>query len=1039
MLRRLIHFSILHQGVTITLAILLTLYGLYATSRSKVDIFPEFAPPQIVVFTNAPGLSPEEVEQLVTRPIETAINGAPNLKTLRSQSIQGISFVTAIFNEQTQIMLARQVVGERLAEVASKLPRGIKAPIMEPLTSAMSLVLMAGITSQTRTLKDLRSLADWTLLPRLLAVPGVAKVVIYGGEVREFQIELLPDLMKAFGISFDEILAGASQATGIRGSGFIETKNQRIILRSEGQSLTAEKLENIVIRRTPGLSVRIKDVARVVDGFAPKIGDAQILGQSGIILAISSQYGANTLQVAEAVKKKFNDLGPLLQAEQVSLKPDLFQPAEFIQKGISNVKSSLLLGAILVVSVLFIFLWNLRISFISATAIPLSLLIAIVLLDYIGISLNTMTLGGLAIALGEVVDDAIIDVENIFRRLKENAKLNVPKQRLKVILNASIEVRSAVVFATFVVIVVFLPVINLSGIQGKLFAPLGYAYIFSILASLLVALTLTPALSSLLLGAKTLRHEEPTAVSWLKKVYQLHLERILAKPKHMIIIAVTLVLASLATIPFFGGAFLPDFQEGRLIIHMALLPGTSLSESQRFGKLITKELLKLTEIHSISQITGTAEASDDTLGTFESEFQVELKPDQIENTEAVQGKIRQVLAKFPGASFAMNTFLTERIEETISGSTAPVVVHIFGDDLKILDQKSKEVARLLAHISGATDVRMEARPTIPEVHISLKPERLTSLGFEPDLVLNAIQTAYQGSPVSEVYQGNRVTQIVALLDAHVRADPEQIASLPIRNTEGRWVELGELADIREDSGRYSILHENTSRRALVSCNVIGRDVTSFTKELEIRLLREVTLPNNMYTIVSGAAVARSQASHEILVQALLAGGIIILLLWIVFQSARNLILVLINLPFAFVGGLLAVFCTGGWLSLGSLIGFVSLFGITTRNSIMLISHYKHLVQKENASWDIRTAIRGATERLLPILMTATVTGLGLLPLAIGSGASGREIEGPMAIVILGGLLSSTILNLLMLPALALRYGQFDKPKSRVSSACTQAK
>ncbi len=1028
MLNQLVAFSVRFRGVIVALSCLLLGYGLHVASRSKLDVFPEFAPPLIVIQTEAPGLSPEEVEKLITRKIEVSINGVANLETLRSQSIQGLSVVTAIFEESADIYRARQLVSERLSELTTQLPKGAGTPTMAPLMSSTGLVLVAGLTSESRSLTDIRTYAEWELKPRLLAVPGVAKVTVFGGDVRQLQINLSPQKLEKYGISIEEVAAAAGSATGVRGAGFIETPAQRIVLHAVGQSLDVKELQQSVVRRTQGLTVTLGDLAKVEDGAAPRIGAAGILGQPGVILMVSGQYGTNTLDVTEKVEKELHDLEPQIDAGKMKLNSTLFRPANFITTAISNVKSSLFLGAILVIVVLFLFLGNPRTALISATAIPLSLLLAIVILDLLGISLNTLTLGGLAIAIGEVVDDAIIDVENIFRRLKENAKSKNPLSKLKIVYDASIEVRSAVVYATFVVILVFIPVITMGGIQGRLFSPLGYAYILSILASLVVALTVTPALSAVLLSERTIQHEEPRWLSFVKDWYAKKLSNILKKPRKLVLIAVFLVLAAVSTVPFFGGAFLPEFKEGHFIIHMSAIPGTSLEESERIGQRVTTALLATSGVRSVAQRAGRAQGSDDAWGTHYSEFEVDLKPLGGEEAEIVQGEIRKTLSKFPGLSFALKPFLTERIEETITGTTAQVVVKIFGEDLGGLDKASSEVASLLSKIQGASEVQVESVATMPELSIKLRTEALGRLGFQKVAVLDAIQTAYQGRTVNQVFEGNRVFDVVVRLDEKERRAPEEVKNLRLKNPDGRWVRLSELAEITERTGRYAIFHESTLRRQMVSCNVGGRDVVSFTDELR-KKLKEMKFPAGIYPVVSGAAEARTQGQRQLFIHSLAVAGLVILLLWIVFRRVRNLLLVLANLPFALVGGVLAVFFTGGWLSLGSLVGFVTLFGITTRNSIMLISHYEHLVGVEGESWDLHAALRGASERFVPIMMTALVTALGLLPIAIGSGESGREIEGPMAIVILGGLLTSTALNLLVLPTLALRFGRFERTEA----------
>ncbi len=1023
MLKRIVQFSLQFRAVVLAIACVIIGYGLYVAAHTKLDVFPEFAPPQVVIQTEAPGLSPEEVEALVTRPIENSVNGAPDLVTIRSQSIQGLSAIIATFNDRADIYRVRQTVSERLTQVATALPARIKPPKIGPLISSTSKVLLVGLNSTERTPMELRTFADWTLRPRLLAVPGVAKVEIFGGDVRQIQVQVHPDQLVEHGLALEDVLKAASEATAVRGAGFVENANQRIVLRTQGQSLTPEQLGQVVLAHHHGGSVRLMDVADVAEGAEPKFGAAQIMGEPGVVVEIYGQYGANTVEVTGAVEAALDEFAPVFAAEKVQVRPRLFRPANFIEASLQNVNQSLLIGAVLVAAVLFFFLLDWRTAFISFASIPLSLLAAVIVLDRSGVSLNTLTLGGFAIAIGVVVDDAIIDVENILRRLRENRALSQPRSVFQVVLDASLEVRSAVVHATFIVALVFFPILTLSGIQGKLFAPLATAFILATVASLAVALTVTPALCLLMLsGTKT--HEEPTHVRWLKQQHRRWLERLSRRPRTVMAAAFLICLAALATLPFFGGEFLPEFREGHFILHMAAAPGTSLDESLRLGQAVTRELLRNPHIRFVSQQVGRAENGEDTWGTHYSEFDVDLKPLSGEEAEGVVGEIRDALEKFPGVNFRVMPFLAERIEETISGSTAQFVVNIFGNDLDLLDLKAGEVRQVLAGVPGATDVQIESQPGSPEVDIRLRPERLTQFGFRPVEVLDAIQTAFQGKDVAQIYDGNRVFDVTVVLDAPSRKVPEQIGELLLRNSEGQRLPLRDLAEVFPTTGRYAILHEGAQRRQQVTCNISGRDIAAFVADVKNRIRAKISFPTGAFPLFGGSGLAQASASRELLLHSLIAGIAIVLLLQIVFQNGRNLLLVLVNLPFALVGGVLAVFATGGSLSLGSLIGFVTLFGITMRNSIMMISHFEHLVREEGMSWGLPTAIRGASERLLPILMTALVTALGLLPLAIGAGEAGREIEGPMAMVILGGLLSSTVLNILVLPTLALRYGRF---------------
>lgn len=1028
MLNRIVHFSLRFRGIVIALACALLGYGLYSLSQARYDVFPEFAPPRVVIQTEAPGLAPEQVEVLVTQPIENAINGVPGIDSLRSGSIQGLSVITVVFRPQSDVYRDRQVVAERLAAVAGSLPTGAHAPIITPLTTSTSLVLAVALTSEKQSLMALRTIADWTVRQRLLAVPGVANVGVFGGDVKQFQIQLNPERLVQHNVSVEEIIAASKRATGVRGAGFIDTPNQRMVLEAEGQSATADEIGRTVVFHHEGANLTLGDVSEVTEAPEPPIGAAAIMGRPGVLLMIDAQYGTNTLELTSSLEQAISELRPTLEKQGVKIVADIFRPANFIETALRNIRSSLLIGAVLVVVVLFLFLFNFRTAAISCTAIPMSLLAAIVVMERFGFSLNTMTLGGLAIATGEVVDDAVIDVENIFRRLRENRTLSEPRPILRVVFDASIEVRHAVIYATFAVVLVFIPVLTMSGLAGRLFAPLGLAYISAILASLMVALTVTPALCLVLLGKRDLPHQDAPFARWLKRRYRTALETIERVPRTVITIVLCLIALGIATLPFLGATFLPELREGHFIIHMAAVPGTSLEESMRIGQQVNEELRKLSYIRSIAQQIGRAEAFEDTWGTHYSEIHVDLKPIKGAQAEQAGSEIRKITLGFPGLKTSVKTFLTERIEETLSGYTASVVVNIYGNDLDRLDSEARELAQALTSIRGATEVQVQSPPGTPQIGVRLRKDDVARWGFDPLDVLDAIHTAYGGDTVGQVYDGNRVFDVSVVLSPGERHSVDQIGNLPLRSPEGNYVPLRQLADIYETSGRYIVLHQGARRVQTITCNVAGRDVTSFVDEAKQRIGR-ISLSAGSYVEFTGTAAAQAQSRRDLLVHSLLAGLGIILLLSVVMESYRNLLLVLANLPFALVGGVFASYLTGGVLSIGSLVGFVTLFGITLRNSIMMISHYEHLVTAEGVPWGWDTAIRGATERLIPILMTATVTGLALLPLATGSGDPGREIEGPMAIVILGGLVTSTALNLLVLPTLSLRYGRFEPIES----------
>jgi len=1038
MLQALVKFSLRHRGVVIVLAAVLLGYGVHVVMTAKMDVFPNFVQPQAVIQTECPGLAPEQVELLVTRPIETVVNGLGGLESLRSESIQGLSVITAVFQEGSDIFHSRQMLAEKLAEAASSLPSSVKTPQISPLTSSTMDLLKVGLVSDKRTPMELRTFADWTLKPRMLSVPGVARCIIFGGEVRQLQIQVLPERLIAFDLSISDVLSAARVSTGVMGAGFIETKNQRITLQTEGQALTPQVLGEVVVAHTNGLSVRLKDVARVIEGAEPKFGDTVIQGRPGVLLSTASQYGANTLEVTLALENALKEMKPVFDKEGIQVYPRLHRPATFIEAALKNMRHSLMVGGILVAVVLFLLIGSVRTACISLAAIPLSLLAAVIIMQKFGITLNTITLGGLAIALGEVVDDSIIDVENIHRRLREHQTRRKQSSGTpslpsiyQVILDASLEVRRAVVYATFIVALIFLPVLTLTGLQGSFFAPLALSYILAILASLLVALTVTPALAYVLFGRGVKEGEEPRVQRWLKAGYLLVLRFVARCPRAVIAVVVVICILAASRLQFFGGGFLPEFREGHLVLQVSAAPGTSLDEMLRIGTRISHQLLINSNIATVEQQVGRAELGEDTFPPSRSEFHVELKNVSGKEQEQIADDIRALLGSFRGLQFEVLTFLGDRLSETISGETAPIVVSVFGDDLDVLDSKAKEVAGVLNTVPGHADVQVKSPPGTPRVTIQLRPNRLTQFGFRPVDVLEAIQTAYQGSVVAQTHRGNQVSDVAVILSEASRRDTESIGTLMLRNNEGLRLPLRELADIFPGSARYSILHEGARRRQTVTCATSGRDVSSFVEEAQKRVAK-VALPAGTYVVFSGAAEAKQNAQRELLLHSGIAGVGILILLSIVFHTWRNLILVLANVPFALVGGIVAVWLSGvlspgqNTLTIGSLVGFVTLFGITTRNSIMMISHFEHLVDVEGMTWGAEAAMRGASERLMPILMTATVTALGLLPLALGTGEAGREIEGPMAIVILGGLATSTALNLLVLPTLALRYGSFGR-------------
>ncbi|HXF17421.1 MAG TPA: efflux RND transporter permease subunit [Burkholderiales bacterium] len=1028
MISTIVRQSIRYSGVVVALALTIVVYGLFTLSRAHLDVFPEFSPSQVVIQTEAPGLSAELVEKQVSQPIENALSGVSGLDNLRSQSIPGLSVLHVFFQEGSDIYRNRQVVSERLGSVVAQLPKGI-VPVMTPLTSSASTVLGLGVTSSQRSLMELRTLVDWTIRPHLLAVRGVAEVNVFGGDVRQWQIQVDPEKMHRFGMALDDIVFAARRATGVAGAGFVKTPNQHLLLQVDVQPDAVTDVAHAVLAYRDGRAVRIGDVADVTEGAAPSIGAAAIDGTPGVFMLVQGQLGSNTHAVTQDLETAVAEIRPLLEKDGIKLYPRLFRPANFIETAVRNVQRDILIGSLLVVVVLFLFLFNTRTAFICATAIPVSLLAAVLVLDFFNVTFNIMVMGGLAIALGEVVDDAIIDTENIFRRLRLNRSLSTPRPVSEVVLAASIEVRSSVVYATFIVALVFVPLLTLGGVAGKLFAPLGLAYIFAILASLLIAVTLTPALCYLLLAGAELKADDPPLVRWMKPKYLFVLGRIERFPGRVIAVTAIVIAIGIAFLPLFAGQFIPALREGHYILHMSAVPGTSEAESLRIGRRVSQAIGSIKGVQSVAQWVGRAKNGADTFGTHYSEFEVEIGPLPGKEQVRILEEIRQTLSGkrgggFPGVTFAVNTFLTERIEETITGYAAPFVVNLYGSSLDLLDRDALALASVLAGVPGARDVQIQAQPGAPQLSIRLRHERVAALGLQPLAVLETVQTAYEGTQAAQIFRGNQVIDLVVVLDPAHRDRIHDIAALPLRNPDGMLVRLGDIADIQIISGRYKILHDSGRRLQTVTADVVGRDIEQFERDARARIAAAGTLSEGNYAVFAGTAQAQVQARSDLLLHAALAAIGIFLLLYIAFNNLHNLLITSINLPFALIGGVIAVVASGGWMSLGSLVGFVTLFGITLRNSIMLVSHYQHLVQVERMPWNADTALRGAAERLPSILMTALVTALGLMPLAVGSGEPGREIEGPMATIIVGGLATSTLLNLLVLPAILLHFGRF---------------
>ena len=1025
MLSIVVRFSIRYCGIIITLAVLILFYGSYRLTVAGLDIFPEFAPKRVIIQSEAPGLSAEQVEVLVTRPIEMSISGLVGMESVRSESIQGLSIVTATFVERSEVYRNRQLISERLANLSAQLPMGI-VPISIPLSSSSATVLTIGLNSDTKDLMALRSLVDWTIVPRLLAVRGVADVNVFGGEITQLQIQVNPVQLHRFNLSLDDIIQTTSQAGTIQGGGFVENQNQRITLQVTGQPTTPEQFAKIIVKRDQGRNITLGEVSTILYAPEPPVGAAQIGGKPSIVMMVIGQYGANTLSVSKEVEQTLKEFEPVFKNEAVTFYEHLFRPADYIEKSIANLSGHLLMGGLFVLIILYLFLINIRTAFISALAIPVSLIGAVIVLLETGVNLNIMVLGGLAIALGEVVDDAIIDTENIFRRLRENRLLAKPLPVAIVVYDASIEVRSSVVYASFIVALVFVPLLSLNGVAGRLFAPLGYSYILAILVSLLVALTLTPALCFILLGSSLNETDDPPLIKRIKPLYKNLLGFVFRRFNRLIVGSIILCLSGIFAFFNLNSNFLPELREGHYIVHTTSIPGTSLQESLRIGSKLSEQFMAVPGIQTVSQWTGRAERGADTYGSHYSEYEVRLNPLSGAGQQQVMNRLREILSNFPGIVFEVNTFLTERVDETISGYTAPVVVNLYGNDLNVLDAQAQILARIMREIPGATDIQLRSPPATPLLQIHLNLDQLNFLGIMPADIVNTLQAAYETRVVGKNLQGNKTINIAVALAPELRQQPESIAHLPVRSKDGTLVRLEQVAEIRHTASRYNILHQGSQRRQAVTCNVIDRDMDAFMEELKARVLKEIPVSAASYPEFTGAAVEQAQASNELVLHSLLAGVGVMVFIYIAIGSLRNAILALVNLPFALIGGVVAVVITDANLSVGSIVGFVTLFGITVRNSIMLLSHYRYLVEVKGNYWNLETAIQGAQERLPSILMTALVTALAMLPIAFNSDNPGREIMGPMAAIIVGGLASSTVLNLMLLPAMLLKFGRFNE-------------
>ena len=1004
--------------VVVALGIVLIIAGIQIVRTTPLDVFPEFAPPLVEIQTEAPGLSTAEVESLISAPIENSVNGITSLKTLRSKSVLGLSSVVLIFQEGTDLMRARQLVQERLAIAASGLPTIAHPPVILSPLSSTSRVMKIGMSSATLSQMDLTTLARWTIRPRLMSIPGVANVAIWGQRDRQIQVLVDPDNLRAHNVTLDDVVRTTRDAVSPAAGGFIDTPNQRLSLTHLSAVSRADDLSRVPVAFRGGAPLQLGDVAAVVEGHPAPIGDAVINDGPGLLLIVEKQPQGNTLDVTRNVEAALDALRPGLK--DVEVDSTIFRPATFIEMALENLRRALLIGCVLVVIVLVAFLYDWRTSLISLLAIPISLLTAALVLHYQGYSINTMVIAGLVIALGEVVDDAIIDVENIMRRLRLNKAAEKPEPAFKVVLKASIEVRSAIVYATLIVVLVFLPVFFLDGLSGSFFRPLAISYVLAVMASLGVALTLTPALSLLLLpGAAKADHKESPVARLLKDRYRTLLPRLVDKPR--LAAAVILIVFGLTavTVPFLGEEFLPNFRETDFLMHWVGKPGTSLEAMQRITVTVSKELRAIPGVRNFGSHIGRAEVADEVVGPNFAELWISIDPDA--PYEATVAKIQEVVDGYPGLQRDVLTYLKERIKEVLTGAGASIVVRIYGPGLDVLRDKAAEVSKAMGEVQGVTNLKVEAQVLVPQLEVKLRPEAALRLGLTPGDVRRAAMTLVKSTKVGEVYEQQKIFDVVVWGSPEVRGSIEALREIRINLPSGGDVSLGEVADVQIAPTPNVIQREGASRRIDVSCDVKGRDLGSVAREIEAKV-KALPFEREYHPEFLGEYAARQQSRNRLLALAALSLLGIGLLLHVDFRSVRLVTLVLVSLPFALVGGVIATLLTGGTLSLGSLVGFVTVLGIAARNGIMLVSHYRHLESVEGETFGHALVIRGSEERLAPILMTALATGLALLPIVLGGNRPGHEIEHPMAVVILGGLVTSTLLNLFLMPALYLRYG-----------------
>lgn len=1030
MLNKIIKYSLKNRLLILFFSMAILIGGLFTLKDMEVDVFPDLTAPTVAILTDAHGMAAEEVEKLVSFPIETALNGATDVRRVRSSSSFGISIVWIEFNWGTDIYKARQIVSEKLSTITTMLPKDVEAPVLAPQTSIMGEIMLVAITTDTLSMFELRTLADKQIKQRLLSVTGVSQVVIMGGNPKQFQILADPFKMKYYHVSLEELIEAGNETNSNASGGMINEYGQEYIVRATGRSSKASNIGNSVVKVNNNKPVKISDIANVKIGTPTKIGDAFLDTQPAVILTILKQPNTNTLELTEKIDDALNSLKVALP-KGVSINAKLFRQADFIETSIKNVQKVLLEGGVFVAIILFLFLFNVRTTIISLIAIPLSLLLSIITLKFLGLTINTMSLGGMAIAIGALVDDAIIDVENVLKRLRQNHLKNTAEKEnvIDVIYNASLEIRSSIVQATLIIIVAFIPLFFLSGMEGRMLKPLGITFIVSLFASLLVAVSLTPVLSSYLLTSSkqlNIKKNSSKLTDLLSRWYSKSLGTALKYRKIILITAAGLLLVALLIMSGFGRTFLPEFNEGTLTITTVSIPGISLEESNKIAGFIDLELMKIPEIQYVSRRTGRAELNEHSHGgSNSSEIDAPYKLGERSHEEFME-EVRSRLGKIGGMNINIGQPLGHRIDHMLSGTRASIAMKIFGTNLAIMYDLANNIRNEIQEIDGLVDLNVEQLVEIPQIQIRPRRELLARYGIPQNKFSDFVETAIAGKKLGEVYENNMNFDLVLRYEERYRNSIESIRNLLIDTYKGEKIPLSYVADVVSVSGPNAINRENVQRKLVISANTAGKDVSTVVDEIKNVIENEINFPEGYRIEYGGQFESAKSASQLLLFTSILAIIIIFIILYQEFKDEKHAAIVLINLPLALIGGVLSIWLTSNTLSIPSIIGFITLFGIATRNGILLVSRYQHL-QKEGKGL-LETIVHGSADRLNPILMTALASALALIPLALASDKPGNEIQSPMAVVILGGLLTSTLLNLFIIPIV---YYIVEKRKIKV--------